>query len=376
MPEEWIVRVAGKEYGPVDTEELIEWREEGRLIAENEIRRVNEEDWTLAGSVPEIFGRVAAPPPLPEVAGAARARTWPELLAETRRIYTLGLGRFVVFGLISAVPLFALRWALPKFEFPNLAANPNATVVWPTLSPMALALFLLFLALWPISTAGYQFVADDLIHGRTRSLGSQLRAALGRWGHLVATALLVYGSYLFWFLIPFGALTALVGSGQISAVGAFLFLMIAGFMVYMNARLFINFLFWQPAVTLRSQNAFGALQESKELARSEADKPRLERPLFRGAIVASVWLAVVLILSVGIQIPFLFARFLGVASSEEAITLARNLAEAKTPDVFSVLADVASAALSLVLQPLLAAAFVVLYHDARARSGQGRRDAS
>ncbi len=32
MAEEWIVRVEGKEYGPVDVDELREWKREGRLI--------------------------------------------------------------------------------------------------------------------------------------------------------------------------------------------------------------------------------------------------------------------------------------------------------------------------------------------------------
>ena len=34
-------------------------------------------------------------------------------------------------------------------------------------------------------------------------------------------------------------------------------------------------------------------------------------------------------------------------------------------------AEIASAALNLLLRPLLAAAFVVLYYDAKARSGKG-----
>ena len=66
------------------------------------------------------------------------------------------------------------------------------------------------------------------------------------------------------------------------------------------------------------------------------------------------------------------ARFVGVANPEEAMALARTLAEAKTPDTLTILADVASAGLSMLMQPLLAAAFIVLYYDARARAG--RRD--
>ena len=42
MSEEWMVRVEGKEYGPVDLDELREWKREGRLIRENEVREPGE----------------------------------------------------------------------------------------------------------------------------------------------------------------------------------------------------------------------------------------------------------------------------------------------------------------------------------------------
>ena len=48
MSDEWMVRVEGKEYGPVDEEELQEWRKEGRLIRSNEVRRVEDEKWIPA----------------------------------------------------------------------------------------------------------------------------------------------------------------------------------------------------------------------------------------------------------------------------------------------------------------------------------------
>ena len=52
----WIVRVLGKEYGPVDLDELREWKREGRLIRENEIREPESERWIPAGELPELFG--------------------------------------------------------------------------------------------------------------------------------------------------------------------------------------------------------------------------------------------------------------------------------------------------------------------------------
>ena len=320
----------------------------------------------------EIFPESASPVAAEET--ATRARSWREILAEPFQIYRMGFGRFLLFGLLGAVPMFLLQWTLPKLQLPDLSPGANAPLVWPTFSPAAVAALLLFLAVWPVSTAGFQFVADDLVHGRERTFGNQLRAALARWRQVITTALFVYGAYFFWFFVPFGALLALAGSGQISVLGALLFLLISVFMVYMNARLFINFLFWQPAAALRPHGALSAMRESRELARSVPEQPKLERPLYRGAIVASVWLLLVLILTFGVQLPFMVARFVGVANPEEAMALARTLAEAKTPDTLAILADVASAGLSLLMQPLLAAAFIVLYYDARARAGKRDED--
>ena len=38
MAQQWIIRVQGKEYGPVDVETLREWKMEGRLLPGNEAR--------------------------------------------------------------------------------------------------------------------------------------------------------------------------------------------------------------------------------------------------------------------------------------------------------------------------------------------------
>ena len=141
-------------------------------------------------------------------------------------------------------------------------------------------------------------------------------------------------------------------------------------MVYMNARLFINFLFWQQTAVLEAHPPLLALRESKELARSLPEAPRLERPLYRGAIVASVWLLLLLVLTFGVQLPFMLVRFIGVENPEQAMALMRKMAEAQTPDALMIAADIVTAAINLLLRPFLAAAFVVLYYDAKARSGR------
>jgi hypothetical protein len=51
----WIVRVQGKEYGPVDLDELRDWKREGRLIRENEVREPDSERWILAEDEPDLL---------------------------------------------------------------------------------------------------------------------------------------------------------------------------------------------------------------------------------------------------------------------------------------------------------------------------------
>ena len=371
MGEEWIVRVEGKEYGPVETDALREWRREGRLIPANELRRVGEERWICAGELPEVFGDAepTAQPPPPPPRDFARARTWRQILAETFRIYRRGFARFMLFGLLTSVPMFVLQWTFPKIPLPDLTSGSPGPIPMPTLSPISVAMLVLLLLVWPVSAAGFQFVADDISCGRLRSIGAQFSAALRYWTRMLAAALLVYGSYFFWIIVPLAAMIAFSSSGN-PLLTSLMILPIGGFMVYMNTRLFINFLFWQQTAALGAHPPLAALRESKELARSVPEAPRLERPLYRGAITASIWLLLLLVLTFGVQLPFMLARFIGVENPEQAMALAQKMAQAQTPDALMIAADVVTAAINLLLRPLLAAAFVVLYYDVKARSGR------
>ena len=367
MSDEWFVRVQGKEYGPVSTETLREWKGEGRLIRENELRRADDERWIAAGQFPEFFGEAEPPPPPPEP--GARPRTWREIIGDTFRIYRGGFARFMFYGLLSAVPLFILQWTLPKIPFPDFSAEAPVALPAQTLPPICVYILLLFLALLPVSIAGMQLVAEDLLRGITRSFTAQFSAALARWGALLSGSLLVYGSYFFWIFAPFAAMLAVISSG-ISLLSLLLYLLIGAFMVYMIGRLFVNFLFWAQVIALSPLRGFMALRESKELARSVRHGPRLERPLYRGVIVASVWLLLLLVLMLSVQLPFTLMRFAGISNPDEAMALMRTLSQAKTPDTLMIVGDVASALVNLLLRPLLAASFVVLYYDARARAGR------
>jgi hypothetical protein len=369
MPNQWIVRVEGQEYGPVDTDALRDWKREGRLIPANELRRVGDQHWIRADELVEVFADeepAQQPPPLPKE--FERVKTWRKIFAETFRIYRRGFGRFMLFGLLTSVPMFVLQWTLPKLRFPDLTTGTYAFPSTP-LPPICGVMFGVLLLLWPISAAGFQFVADDISRDRTRSIRDQFSAALHLWGRLFGAALVVYGSYFFWFFVPLIAMIAFIRSAN-PLLASLMIILIGAFMVYMNARLFINFLFWQQTAVLEPNPPLAALRESKELARSVPEAPRLERPLYRGAIVASIWLLLLLVLMFGVQLPFTLVRFIGLENPEDALALMQKMAESQTPDALMVAADVATAVLNLLLRPLLAAAFIVLYHDARARSGR------
>jgi hypothetical protein len=376
VTEEWIVRVEGKEYGPVDADELREWKREGRLIPANELRRVGDERWICAGELPEIFGETepALAPPPPPPRDFARARTWRQICAEPLRIYRQAFWRLVFFGLLTAVPMFALQWYFPKVVLPDLSSGSMEAIPAVTVPPICWLMFFLVILVWPVSTAGFQYVADDVLRGRRRSLKDQFLAALQQWGRMLSTGLVVYASYFFWVFVPFTTMIALLAGG-ISVFSLMLYLLIGAFMVYMIARLFINFLFWEQTAALGHDGALLALRESKELARCAPDAPRLDRPLYRGVVVASGWLVLLLLLFIGVQFPFMLVRLSGVENPEQAMALMETLSQAKTPDALMIASDIATAVVSLLLRPLLAAAFVVLYYDARARSGKVTEEA-
>ncbi len=173
------------------------------MIPTNELLRVGEERWISAGELPEIFGEaeLAAADPPPPPRDFARPRTWPQIFAEIFRICRRGFARFMFFGLLTSVPLFVLQWTLPKIPLPDLTSG-SYRFSSQELPPICVAMFVLLLLVWPISAAGCQLVADDIVHGRSRSLGVQFSAALPCWVRVFTAAVLVYGSYLFWLFVP------------------------------------------------------------------------------------------------------------------------------------------------------------------------------
>jgi hypothetical protein len=366
MSDEWMVRVLDHEYGPVDTDTLLEWKNEGRLIRSNELRRVEDERWAPAGEFPEIFAAdvpaVTEPPDL-----IARRRSWPEIFRETIRIFRAGFWRFLLFGLLTAVPMFILQWNFPRVPFPNFAAGEPMPAV--QVPPICWFMFLLVILVWPISTAAYQYIADDVLRGRRRSIAALFTAAVERYGRMLGAGLLVYFAYFFWFFIPLTAGLAILSTG-ISLFSITVYLLIGAFMVYMNVRLIINFLFWEQTAALGDDGVLLSLRESKELARSARQAPKMDQPMYRGLVLLSLWLLVLLFALIVVQLPFTMIRLADAKTPEQAMAMMDSLSKAKTPDALMIASDVVSAIVNLLVRPLLTIPFVVLYYDAKARRGR------
>src|SRR5712691_10904267 len=117
MPEEWIVRVHGKEYGPVDLDELRVWKEEGRLIRENFVREDGSKQWIRAAELPEIFSDEPSAPEIEPV--LVRRLTFGEIFAASWRIYRQGFGRFFAVALLVAIPSCVLQLVAPFLHLPE-----------------------------------------------------------------------------------------------------------------------------------------------------------------------------------------------------------------------------------------------------------------
>ena len=359
MAEEWIVRVQGKEYGPVDLDELRAWQQDGRLIRENEVREAGSERWFPAGELPEVFGDGAA-------AGVAEAvlvrrMSFGEIFGTSWRIYIKGFWRFFGLALLVSVPSFFLQIAAPYLQMPENDRHVGAVIA--SLAVAFVMLTLLIIA-WPFSLAGLQILAADLFAGRDPGLRDLLRRAKPLWTRMFILGLIVYGSYFFWTIIPlFVALSLATSAASVSASLVMLLLLI--FTAYMVARLFINFLFWQQAGALGGLDSMEALRESKDLARSGTERPRIQRPLYRGAIIASLWLLMIIVLNLGIELPVVLWRLRGVTGLEQTLTMLQAMATTNSPDLLSGLTTFLSCLVHAILRPWLAAIFVVLYLDTR-----------
>jgi hypothetical protein len=362
MFEEWIVRVGEEEYGPVEEDTLREWQQEGRLIAANPVRRDGDPVWITAGEIPGLF-------PVAEPRNEQyRTRTLAEIIADSFRIYGRGFRQFFALALLVAVPGFFFKLSCAYIDLSgNVPLKGNAMIA----SAVAVVMFVCVIVAWPVFVAGLQFATADLVAGRALQFRDLLHRACGNWPRVAPLCVAVYGAYLFWTVVPVLAILSLAATGSIFLI--LLALLVLAFQVYMAGRLFINFMFWQQASVLEGVDGLEALRESRELARSRRNAPRLLRPLYRGAILASLWLLLLLVISSGAEVPFLLVRLQGITDPESAQRVLQGLLNAPAPDAMTIASYALTSLVQTLLRPLLGISFVLLYFDAKStESKRGR----
>ena len=365
MAEEWIVRVQGKEYGPADIDTLREWKKEGRLLPENEARTTSADLWSTAAAIPGLFdvamiaaasARVEIQPPL------QTQRSFGQVLAETFQIYRKGFFQFLGLTLVVLLPSVCSQLTTALIQTAQALGGDLRVLAG---GSFAFLMFVFSMAMWPVYVAGIQILTVEIASGRRLGLVALLNEAVRFWPRVAALCIFVYG--VFFLLIVFGlAIAAIALAGASSLLLVFFALALLILQVWMFGRFFVNVLFWQQFAVLENAEFIDSLRYSRNLARSGRDLPWFERPLWRGAFIASLWFAFVLVVTLASEWTTLHHYFSQVVTTQDPQKLLQQLTEAQQARGF----DISAFALNLlqrILQPLLGIAFVVLYLDCKIR---------
>ena len=361
MSEEWIVRVHGKEYGPADIDTLREWKREGRLLPENEARNADADLWATAGEIPGLFSvtpSVEAATQLTEPPVQVSRRSFNQILAETFQIYRKGFFQFLGLALLVLLPSICSQ-LITAFVQPPQGSNFDVRSV--LAAGFAFLTFILSIVLWPVYIGGIQILTAEIACGQRPGLIVVLNQAVRFWPRIAALCIFVYS--VFFLLIVFGfVIGAIALAGASSLLLIFFALALLILQVWMFGRFFVNVLFWQQFAVLENAGFIDALRDSRNLARSGRDLPWFQRPLWRAALIASLWFAFVLAVRLGPEWATLQNYFVQFVTTQDPQTLLQQLTEAQQARGFDLLAFTLGI-LEKVLQPLLGIAFVVLYLD-------------
>ena len=391
MADQWIIRVQGKEYGPADLATLREWKADGRVLPANPARQadVEEAHWKTAGDIPGLF-QVEPPPVQTNVeANASPARTVSRagasagiaadtatttskppsrnILVETFRIYFRGFFQFFCLSLLSIVPIVCAELTN---RFVDTAPGVNVDLRTLVAVAVGLCMLVLRIVLVPVYIAGIQILTAELATGHRLGFFSVLNAAVKYWPRVAGLGLFVYGVFFLLILFALGIAIMVVTSAALFSI--VLALGLLAFQVWLFGRFFINVLFWQQFTVLENANVSEALRESRRLARSGRDLPWYQRPLWRGALIVSIWIAFALAIAVVAMWPRLAAEWplvrdsfsqLGVAQDPQVV-LQKMMASLPKNQTAS-FSELGLTVLQRILQPLLGIAFVVLYLDTR-----------
>jgi hypothetical protein len=364
MTEEWIVRVQGKEYGPADIDTLREWMREGRLLPENEARNAAADLWGTAAAIPGLFDTAAltaaSAGPSTQLSAQARHRGFGQILAETFQVYRKGFFQFLGLTLLVLLPSVCSQLTTALMQ---TAKGSDADLRVLAGGAFAFLMFVLSIAMWPVYIAGIQILTAEIASGRRLGLIAALNEAVRFWPRVAALCIFVYG--VFALLMLFGLAIAAIALGGAASLLLVLFaLALLVLQVWMFSRFFVNVLFWQQFAVLENAAFIGALRDSRNLAYSGRDLPWFQRPLWRGAFIASLWFVFVLAVTLVSEWPILHHYLNELATTQDAQTLLQKLAEAQQARGFDVSAFVPTL-LQKIFQPLVGIAFVLLYFDSK-----------
>jgi len=364
VTDEWIVRVQGTEYGPANIETLREWKAEGRLLPVNEARRADGDLWTTAAEIPGLF---TVPPVVPISEPVPRQtpipvvrRTFAEILLETVQIYRKGFFQFLGLTLLVLLPSICSQLTT-AFVQPPQGSNVDLRSV--IAAGVAFLAFIVSIVMWPVYIAGIQILTAEIARGNRPSLVAMLNEAVRFWSRVAALCIFVYG--VFFLLMVFGlaiAAMALAGGSSVLLVLVAMGLLIL--QVWMFGRFFVNVLFWQQYAVLEKAGFIDSLRESRDLARSGRDLPWFQRPLWRGAFIASIWCAFGLAIKLGAEWSTLQHYFNEVTTTQDPQALLQRMTEIQQASGFNI-SSFALGILEEILRPLLGIAFVIVYLDSK-----------
>jgi len=202
MSDRWIIRVAGKEYGPVDLEALREWKREGRLLSANEARLESESQWSNAGAIPGLFQSM---PLAPSQSQAKEIEQPPgKLFRRTFQIYGRGFFQFLALSGLVIVPSLCGQ-LVSVFAERLHSSGPNFLGFFSAL--LAFFMMVTLVVLWPVYLAGLQIVTGELAAGRRIGVRAALNRAAKFWPRVAILCLIVYG--VFFLLLVFAFAIAL-----------------------------------------------------------------------------------------------------------------------------------------------------------------------
>jgi hypothetical protein len=374
MAEQWIIRVQGKDYGPADLETLQDWKADGRVLPANPARRMDLEHWQTASEIPGLF-QVEQPPVQEEVGDQrsqvsekpASRRPSRNILIETFRIYFRGFFQFLGLSLLSIVPI-----ACAELTSRFIDTVPGVNVDLRTMVAAAfwLCMIVLWLVLWPIYIAGIQILSAELAAGRRLGFFSVLNDAVRYWPRVAALCIFVF--IVFLLLTALGGILLPIAAAANTVLGAVVVLSLLVLQVWLFSRFFIKVLFWQQFAVLENLNAADALGASRKLARGGRDLPWYQRPVWRGALVVSVWFAFALGVAVLIMWPKVVAQWAFVhdavnqlSSAQDPQLVWQKLAANMPKEQATTWSEVGLSVLQRLFRPLLGIAFVVLYLDSK-----------